>query len=254
MEEMDCKPYQPLSKARREMEMSYTSSSDESEDGRCQPKSYTSRETLPDYGQDVRLNYNSHNKRQTTFGKEAQELEFSKPVQMGSGSYQEELCSGPQHGYSLGPGSDVDEEGEVDPSPSHALHLWMQDVKSEQSSCLSSRANSVLSLTDTEQERKSDGENELPSSPGGQFTFRPLPPPPPPPHACTCARPAPYAHVTLQRNTMPVRSQASQVSEASAGQPDNTQLHNNWVLNSNIPLETRSVQRATLRSFSIPFE
>ncbi|XP_017559200.1 teneurin-1 [Pygocentrus nattereri] len=239
MEEMDCKPYQPLSKARREMEMSYTSSSDESEDGRCQPKSYTSRETLPDYGQDVRLNYNSHNKIQTTFGKEAQELEFSKPVQMGSGSYQEELCSGPQHGYSLGPGSDVDEEGEVDPSPSHALHLWMQDVKSEQSSCLSSRANSVLSLTDTEQERKSDGENELPSSPGGQFTFRPLPPPPPPPHACTCARPAPYAHVTLQRNTMPVRSQASQVSEASAGQPDNAQLHNNWVLNSNIPLETR---------------
>ncbi|KAI4886913.1 hypothetical protein NFI96_030427, partial [Prochilodus magdalenae] len=55
----------------------------------------------------------------------------------------------------------------------------------------------------------------LPNSPGGQFTFRPLPPPPPPPHACTCARPAPYAHVTLQRNTMPVRSQASQYQDNS---------------------------------------
>uniref|UniRef100_A0A8B9RD51 Teneurin transmembrane protein 1 n=1 Tax=Astyanax mexicanus TaxID=7994 RepID=A0A8B9RD51_ASTMX len=153
---MDCKPYQPLSKARREMEMSYTSSSDESEDGRRQTKSYTSRETLPDYGQDARLNYNSHNKRQTTFGKE---------------------CV-----------------------------------------CVSA---------------------EPPSSPARQFTFRPLPPPPPPPHACTCARPAPYAHVTLQRNTMPVRSQASQGSEPGAGQPDGSQIHNNWVLNSNIPLETR---------------
>lgn len=77
-----------------------------------------------------------------------------------SSSYQEELCPGPQLSYSLGMGSDVEEdEAEGDPSPNHALHLWMQEVKSEQSSCLSSRANSVLSLTDTEQERKSDGEN-----------------------------------------------------------------------------------------------
>ncbi|XP_076878792.1 teneurin-1-like isoform X2 [Brachyhypopomus gauderio] len=238
MEEMDSKPYQPLSKSRREMEMSYTSSSDESEDGHRQPKDYTSRETLADYGQDVRLTYNSHAKRQTTsFTKETQELEFGKPVQVLSGCRPEEIRTGPQHGYSLGPGSD--EEGEADPLPSHALHLWMQETKSEPSSCLSSRANSVLSLTDTEQERKSDGENELRSSPGGQFTFRPLPPPPPPPHACTCARPAPYAHVTLQRNTMPARSQASQVSDASDGQADHTHLHNNWGLNSNIPLETR---------------
>lgn len=80
--------------------------------------------------------------------------------QMLSSSYQEELCPGPQLGYSLGMGSDVEEdEADGDPSPNHALHLWMQEVKSEQSSCLSSRANSVLSLTDTEQERKSDAEN-----------------------------------------------------------------------------------------------
>ncbi|KAK1803885.1 hypothetical protein P4O66_003829 [Electrophorus voltai] len=336
------------------MEMSYTSSSDESEDGSRQAKAYTSRETLADYGQDVRLTYKSHTKRQTTsFTKETQgkfspppappsttELEFGKPTQVLSRNQPEEIRTGPQHSYSLGPGSDVDEEGDVEPLPSHALHLWMQETKSEPSSCLSSRANSVLSLTDTEQERKSDGENvqsvfkvdkwtsgfslgndfregawrrvlemnsyilhaevdsihiprhcvmavfiiisiiitgiiiiiiiiiiititiniimssgstqaafrwhqnycssaELRSSPGGQFTFRPLPPPPPPPHACTCARPAPYAHVTLQRNTMPLRSQASQVSDADDGQADHTQLHNNWGLNSSIPLETR---------------
>ncbi|KAM7389461.1 hypothetical protein PAMP_023438 [Pampus punctatissimus] len=82
---------------------------------------------------------------------------------------------------------------------------------------------------------------KLPSSPGGQFTFRPLPPPPPPPHACTCARPAPYTQVSLQRKTMPTRCQASQGgqgAETSSG-TDQTQLHNSWVLNSNIPLETR---------------
>ena len=82
---------------------------------------------------------------------------------------------------------------------------------------------------------------ELPSSPGGQFTFRPLPPPPPPPHACTCARPAPYTQVSLQRKTMPTRCQTSQGgpgADASSG-ADQAQLHNSWVLNSNIPLETR---------------
>lgn len=82
---------------------------------------------------------------------------------------------------------------------------------------------------------------ELPSSPGGQFTFRPLPPPPPPPHACTCARPAPYTQVSLQRKTMPTRCQASQGSQGpdTSSSTDQAQLHNSWVLNSNIPLETR---------------
>ena len=77
---------------------------------------------------------------------------------------------------------------------------------------------------------------ELPSSPQGQFTFRPLPPPPPPPHACTCARPAPHAPESLHRNTMPARSQAT---DGSGAQMDGGQLHNSWALNSNIPLETR---------------
>uniref|UniRef100_A0A3P9HJX5 Teneurin transmembrane protein 1 n=1 Tax=Oryzias latipes TaxID=8090 RepID=A0A3P9HJX5_ORYLA len=242
MEEMDSKPYQPLSKGRHEMEMSYTSSSDESEDGRTHHRSYTSRETLPDYTNELRLTLGSHRERQN--------------------NYKEALCSGPaahvhSRAYSLGVGSDVDTEPEVEPSPAHGLqHMWMRGLKSEQSSCLTSRANSALSLTDTEHDRKSEPDNGcwtppccpndgplqlLPSSPGGQFTFRPLPPPPPPPHSCTCARPAPYTQVSLQRKTMPTRCQASQGSQGAdtGSSTDQAQLHNSWVLNSNIPLETR---------------
>lgn len=71
MEQMDCKPYQSLSKAPKEMELAYTSSSDESEDGRNLCKSYASRETLPDYGQEMRLNYNSHRAKRKTADKPA---------------------------------------------------------------------------------------------------------------------------------------------------------------------------------------
>lgn len=77
----------------------------------------------------------------------------------------EVLCSGSaahihSRGYSLGVGSDVDTEPEVDPSPNHGLqHMWMRGLKSEQSSCLTSRANSALSLTDTEHDRKSEPDN-----------------------------------------------------------------------------------------------
>ncbi|KAG5852142.1 hypothetical protein ANANG_G00059300 [Anguilla anguilla] len=100
MEQMDCKPYQPLSKVRREMELAYTSSSDESDDGQNVRKSYTSRETLPDYTQDVRLSYNSH-KRQKTLTEPEQELEFCEtpPQMMCPPSFQAEL-----HGYPLGAG------------------------------------------------------------------------------------------------------------------------------------------------------
>ncbi|KAJ8282051.1 hypothetical protein COCON_G00045700 [Conger conger] len=159
MEQMDCKPYQPLSKVRREMELAYTSSSDESDDGQNVRKSYTSRETLPDYTQDVRLSYNSH-KRQKTVTEPDQDLEFCEttPQMMCPPSFQAELHSYP---LGVGMGSDVDTEPEGSPSPDHALRLWMREMKSEHSSCLSSRANSVLSLTDTEHERKSDGETDM---------------------------------------------------------------------------------------------
>ncbi|TNN30661.1 Teneurin-1 [Liparis tanakae] len=96
-------------------------------------------------------------------------------------------------------------------------------------------------MNDGSRELQRDPEvTELPSSPGGQFTFRPLPPPPPPPHACTCARPAPYTQVSLQRKTMPTRCQGGQGAADAGSGADPAQLHNSWVLNSNIPLETRT--------------
>ncbi|KAM7045529.1 teneurin-1 [Molossus nigricans] len=78
------------------------------------------------------------------------------------------------------------------------------------------------------------------SSPHNQFTFRPLPPPPPPPHACTCARKPPPAADSLQRRSMTTRSQPSPaVPVPPTSTQDSIHLHNSWVLNSNIPLETR---------------
>lgn len=88
--------------------------------------------------------------------------DFSDPSQTGFPDFQTELHAANQElaypgGMSAGVPSDPESEGGA--SPDHALRLWMQEVKSEHSSCLSSRANSVLSLTDTEQERKSEPEN-----------------------------------------------------------------------------------------------
>lgn len=63
MEQMDSKPYQPLSKIKHEMDLAYTSSSDDSEDERKPRQSYNSRETLQECTQEIRLNYNSHSSR-----------------------------------------------------------------------------------------------------------------------------------------------------------------------------------------------
>lgn len=65
----------------------------------------------------------------------------------------------PHRGYSVGAGSDVDTENEGVMSPERAMRLWGRGVKSGRNSCLSSRSNSALTLTDTEHENKSDSEN-----------------------------------------------------------------------------------------------
>uniref|UniRef100_A0A4X1W6Y6 Teneurin-1 n=2 Tax=Sus scrofa TaxID=9823 RepID=A0A4X1W6Y6_PIG len=259
MEQTDCKPYQPLSKVKHEMDLAYTSSSDESEDGRKPRQSYNSRETLHEYNQELRMNYNSQSRKRKEVEKSTQEMEFCETPHTLCSGYQTDMHSVSRHGYQLEMGSDVDTETEGAASPDHALRMWIRGMKSEHSSCLSSRANSALSLTDTDHERKSDGENgfkfspvccdmeaqagstqDMQSSPHNQFTFRPLPPPPPPPHACTCARKPPPAADSLQRRSMTTRSQPSPAAPAP---PTSTQesvhLHNSWVLNSNIPLETR---------------
>uniref|UniRef100_A0A452HA49 Teneurin-1 n=1 Tax=Gopherus agassizii TaxID=38772 RepID=A0A452HA49_9SAUR len=169
------------------------------------------------------------------------EMEFCENPHIVCSAYQTDLHGVSQHGYPLEMGSDVDTETEGGASPpDHALRLWMTGMKSEHSSCLSSRANSALSLTDTDHERKSDGENDIPGSPRNQFTFRPLPPPPPPPHACTCSRKPPPTTDSLQKRSMTTRSQPSPATQTPpTSTQDSVHLHNSWVLNSNIPLETR---------------
>lgn len=64
----------------------------------------------------------------------------------------------PHRGYSISAGSDAETENEGVMSPEHAMRLWGRGVKSGRSSCLSSRSNSALTLTDTEHENKSDSE------------------------------------------------------------------------------------------------
>ncbi|KAM5195543.1 teneurin-1 isoform 2-T9 [Hipposideros larvatus] len=259
MEQTDCKPYQPLSKVKHEMDLAYTSSSDESEDGRKPRQSYNSREALHEYNQELRINYNSQSRKRKEVDKSTQEMGFCETPHTLCSGYQTDMHSVSRHGYQLEMGSDVDTETEGAASPDHALRMWIRGMKSEHSSCLSSRANSALSLTDTDHERKSDGENgfkfspvccdmeaqagstqDMQSSPHNQFTFRPLPPPPPPPHACTCARKPAPAVDSLQRRSMTTRSQPSPAAPAPpTSSQDSVHLHNSWVLNSNIPLETR---------------
>jgi len=165
MEQTDCKPYQPLSKVKHEMDLAYTSSSDESEDGQKPRQSYNSRETLHEYNQELRMNYNSQSRKRKEVEKSTQEMEFCETPHTLCSGYQTDMHSVSRHGYQLEMGSDVDTETEGAASPDHALRMWIRGMKSEHSSCLSSRANSALSLTDTDHERKSDGENGFKFSP-----------------------------------------------------------------------------------------
>lgn len=65
-------------------------------------------------------------------------------------------------GYSLSTGSDADSDTEGGMSPEHAIRLWGRGIKSRRSSGLSSRENSALTLTDSDNENKSDDENGRP--------------------------------------------------------------------------------------------
>lgn len=65
-------------------------------------------------------------------------------------------------GFSVGSARDLDADSQAATSPEKSRRLWCHGdlgKSSERSSCLSSRSNSVLTLTDTEHENKSDSEN-----------------------------------------------------------------------------------------------
>ncbi|XDV21170.1 hypothetical protein PO909_026320 [Leuciscus waleckii] len=157
---MDEKLYQSLARPHPGLELSYSSSSDEEDGTNLHHKHYREAHTRPDYEPDRRFTYNSHKVRRKPL--EHPQNDFSDPSQTVFPDFQTELHAANQElaypgGVSASVPSDPESEGGA--SPDHALRLWMQEVKSEHSSCLSSRANSVLSLTDTEQERKSEPEN-----------------------------------------------------------------------------------------------
>lgn len=65
-------------------------------------------------------------------------------------------------GFSVGVCQSLDDDCQAATSPEHGRRLWCHGdlaKSSEKSSCLSSRSNSALTLTDTEHENKSDSEN-----------------------------------------------------------------------------------------------
>uniref|UniRef100_A0A665UFG1 Teneurin-2 n=1 Tax=Echeneis naucrates TaxID=173247 RepID=A0A665UFG1_ECHNA len=212
-----------------------------------------------------------------------------------------------QRGYSLSAGSDVDSDPEGPLSTERAIQLWAGrgGVKSRRSSGVSSRENSALTLTDSEND-KSDDESGRPLPPTSSSSLLPpsLPPsssaphhpspgPSPPIRECQVPLleknsthshlephpddsylrraqtsstgaanhhsqstlrpplPPPHNHHTLShqsanslnRNTLrggrnPIHATAPGTGDGPTT-PESVQLQDSWVLNSNVPLETR---------------
>ncbi|XP_012371430.1 teneurin-2 isoform X6 [Octodon degus] len=240
--------HRSLTRGRCGKECRYTSSSLDSEDCRVPTqKSYSSSETLKAYDHDSRIHYGNRvtelvHRESDEFPRQGTnftlaELGICEPSPHRSG-----YCSdmGILHqGYSLSTGSDADSDTEGGMSPEHAIRLWGRGIKSRRSSGLSSRENSALTLTDSDNENKSDDENEQPSSNDGQSTLRP---PLPPPHNHTLSHHHSSAN-SLNRNSLTNRrSQIHAPAPAPndlATTPESVQLQDSWVLNSNVPLETR---------------
>uniref|UniRef100_A0A8C2HQ04 Teneurin-3 n=1 Tax=Cyprinus carpio TaxID=7962 RepID=A0A8C2HQ04_CYPCA len=174
MDVKERRPYCSLTKSRREKERRYTGSSGDSEDCRVPTqKSYSSSETLKAFDHDSsRLLYGGHIKEMVhreadEYSRQGQnfnlrQLGICEPATRRGLAFCAEMGL-PHRGYSVGAGSDMDTENEGVMSPERAMRLWGRGVKSGRNSCLSSRSNSVLTLTDTEHENKSDSENGDPS-------------------------------------------------------------------------------------------
>ncbi|XP_064336151.1 teneurin-2 isoform X2 [Camelus dromedarius] len=309
--------HRSLTRGRCGKECRYTSSSLDSEDCRVPTqKSYSSSETLKAYDHDSRMHYGNRvtdlvHRESDEFPRQGTnftlaELGICEPSPHRSG-----YCSdmGILHqGYALSTGSDADSDTEGGMSPEHAIRLWGRGIKSRRSSGLSSRENSALTLTDSDNENKSDDENgrpipptssssllpsaQLPSShnpppvscqmplldsntshqimdtnpdeefspnsyllracsgpqqasssgPPNHHSQSTLRPPLPPPHNHTLSHHHSSAN-SLNRNSLTNRrSQIHAPAPAPndlATTPESVQLQDSWVLNSNVPLETR---------------
>ncbi|XP_028838153.1 teneurin-2 isoform X4 [Denticeps clupeoides] len=177
-----------LTRAGCRKELHYATSTLDGEEC-CVPtqKSYSSSETLKAYDHESCLRYAGcvaelvHHEseeyvRQGSFAQA--ELGVCDPPGQ-QGSYRGDLVQ-LQHGYNLSAASDNDSDPEGVMTPERAVQLWSgQGLKSRHSSGLSSRENSALTLTDSENEHKSDDESGRPLPPTPTSSL--LPPAPPPP-------------------------------------------------------------------------
>ncbi|PNI56967.1 TENM4 isoform 4 [Pan troglodytes] len=250
MDVKERKPYRSLTR-RRDAERRYTSSSADSEEGKAPQKSYSSSETLKAYDQDARLAYGSRVKDivpqeaeefcRTGANFTLRELGLEEVTPPHGTLYRTDIGL-PHCGYSMGAGSDADMEADTVLSPEHPVRLWGRSTRSGRSSCLSSRANSNLTLTDTEHE------NTETDHPGGlQNHARLRTPPPPLSHAHTPNQHHAASINSLNRGNFTPRSNPSPAptDHSLSGEPpaggaqEPAHAQDNWLLNSNIPLETR---------------
>uniref|UniRef100_A0A671NNJ9 Teneurin-2 n=1 Tax=Sinocyclocheilus anshuiensis TaxID=1608454 RepID=A0A671NNJ9_9TELE len=150
-----------------------------------------------------------------------------------------------QDRYGLNAGSDADSDPEGVMSPERAVQLWSgQPLKSRRSSCLSSPDHSVLTLTDSENEHKTDEESGRKerekhlgaSSHHSQTSLRP-PLPPPHNHHQSSANSLNRSNQASRRNPQSHAPTAAPPDGPST--PESVQLQDSWALNSSVPLETR---------------
>ncbi|XP_023817817.1 teneurin-4 isoform X1 [Oryzias latipes] len=187
MEVKERRPYRSLT-ARQDTERRYTSSSADSEDGKTNSKSYSSSETLKAFDHESRMAYGSRVKEMVhhevdEFNRQGsdfslRDLGFGEALPSHVATYRSDMGM-PHRDYSVSVGSDADTETDGIMSPEHAVRLWgRSNTKSGRSSCLSSRANSNLTLTDTEHENTENGP-PLHCSSSSSSPVEQLPCPPP---------------------------------------------------------------------------
>uniref|UniRef100_A0A3Q4GSL0 Teneurin-3 n=1 Tax=Neolamprologus brichardi TaxID=32507 RepID=A0A3Q4GSL0_NEOBR len=173
MEVKERRPYCSLTKGRKDKEGPYTGKT-----GLRVPtqKSYSSSETLKAFDQhqdQTRLLYGTtkghkdmvHHEKDD-FNRQGQhfslrQLGICEPPSRRGLPFCPEMPP-PHRGFSVGTAQELDADSQAVMSPEHAMHLWGRGglgKSSGRSSCLSSRSNSVLTLTDTEHENKSDSDN-----------------------------------------------------------------------------------------------
>ncbi|XP_057188718.1 teneurin-3 isoform X8 [Triplophysa rosa] len=251
MDVKERRPYCSLTKSRREKDRRYTGSSGDSEDCRVPTqKSYSSSETLKAFDHDSsRLLYGGHVKEMVhreadEYTRQGQnfnlrQLGICEPASRRGLAFCAEMGL-PHRGYSVGAGSDVDNENERVMSPERAMRLWGRGVKSGRNSCLSSRSNSALTLTDTEHENKSDSENEQPSNhhQQGHSTLPPVPPPHKQQPSVTALN---HNSLSSRRNVSPAPPAALPAELQTT--PESVPLQDSWVLGSNVPLESRKLAK-----------